>query len=91
MLATEHAILIRGGHPIRHPSSSLVVGETEKNDLWLVRAIDWAPGEMPMLYLVGPEEEHTWVPYEDVMIGGHMPQFPGSGGRKRKLASRGHE
>lgn len=72
LVGTEGAMIVRGGHPVRHPRSSLVIGETEEGSLWLVRAIDWTPGEMPMLYLVGPEDEHTWVPFEDVATGARV-------------------
>jgi hypothetical protein len=69
MVPTESAMLIRGGHPVRHPKSSLVIGETEEGSLWLVRAVVWEPGETPMLWLVGAKNEHTWVSFDDVVGG----------------------
>lgn len=69
IVGTESAMLSRGGHPVRHAKSSLVIGETEEGTMWLIRAVMWKPGKPPELYLIGPEGEHAWVSFEDVESG----------------------
>lgn len=69
IVGTESAMLVRGGHPVRYPKSSLVVGETEEGTIWLVRAVVWKKGSTPQLYLVGPNDENTWVSFDDVETG----------------------